>query len=131
MEEFIKAAGAVLVTLILGSLLSARYKAYGSILTMGVCTMILLLGLRVFAPVMEFLRQLEELAGLQSDIIKILLRVSGVGILSEIIVLLCNDSGNASLGHGIRTLSTGVVLWMSLPIFQALVDLIRQILEGI
>ena len=122
MEEFIKAAGVVLITLIISALLSSKEKSYATVLIMGVCS----ISLRI-----TFDRQLEALSCLQSDVIKILLKVSGIGILTEITVLLCTESGNASLGQSLRMLSTAVILWMSLPIFQALLDLIRQILEGI
>lgn len=126
-----KAAGLVLIALILSSLVAARDKAFSSVLTMGVCTMVLIFALQFLSPVMVFLRQLEELALLQSDMMKILLKVCGIGILTEITALLCTDSGNASLAQSLRTLSTAVILWMSIPIFQALLDLIREILEGI
>jgi stage III sporulation protein AD len=131
MEEFCKAAGVVLLTLIICTLLSSRDKSFAAVLLMGVSSMVLLLGFRMFSPVMDFLRQLEAIAGLQSDVMKILLKVTGIGILTEITVLLCTESGNGSLGQSLRTLSTAVILWMSLPVFQALLDLIRQILEGI
>lgn len=131
MDMVWKAAGLVLIALILSSLVAARDKAFSSVLTMGVCTMVLIFALQFLSPVMDFLRQLEELALLQSDMMKILLKVCGIGILTEITALLCADSGNASLAQSLRTLSTAVILWMSIPIFQALLDLIREILEGI
>lgn len=131
MDMVWKAAGLVLIALILSSLVAARDKAFSSVLTMGVCTMVLIFALQFLSPVMDFLRQLEELALLQSDMMKILLKVCGIGILTEITALLCTDSGNASLAQSLRTLSTAVILWMSIPIFQALLDLIREILEGI
>jgi stage III sporulation protein AD len=131
MGDFVKAAGAVLITIVLSMLLSSRDKYWSSVLTMGVCAMVLLLGLSYLAPVMEFLCQLESLAGLQGDMMKILLKACGIGILTEITVLLCTDSGNASLGQSLRILSTAVILWLSLPLFQALLELIREILEGI
>ena len=63
--------------------------------------------------------------------VKILMKVTGIGILTEITVLLCADSGNSSLGQSLRTLSTGVILWLALPIFQAMLDLVQSILEGL
>ena len=131
MADFAKAAGAVLITIVLSLLLSSRDKSWASVLTMGVCAMVLLSGMSYLNPVLEFIRQLETLAGLQSDMIKILLKTSGIGILTEITVLLCADSGNTSLGQSLRILSTAVILWLSLPLFQSLLELIRKILEGI
>lgn len=131
MGGFLQAAGAVLIGLILTQLLSNRDKSYASMLSMGVCAMVLLLGLSYLAPVVDFLRELETLGNLHSEMIKILLKVAGIGILTEISALLCTDSGNASLAQSLRILSAAVILWLSLPVFRALLDLIQRILEGV
>ena len=98
---------------------------------MGVCAMVLFLGSGYLEPVVSFLAELERLGNLQPDLVKILLKAAGIGILTEITALLCTDSGNSSLGQSIRTLSAGLILCLSLPIFQALLSLIQEILEGI
>lgn len=131
MGSFFQAAGAVLITVILTLMLSARDKSYASILSMAVCAMILLLGLSYLEPVIGFLRELEAMGNLQGENIKVLLKVGGIGILTEIAALLCADSGNASLAQSLRILSTAVILWLSLPVFQALLELIQGILEGV
>lgn len=131
MGAFLQAAAAVLIALILTQLLSSRDKSYASMLSMAVCAMILLLGINYLAPVVDFLRELENIGNLHGDMVKILLKVAGIGILTEISALLCTDSGNASLAQSLRILSSGVILWLSLPVFRALLDLIQRILEGI
>lgn len=131
MGGFLQAAAAVLIGLILTQLLSNRDKSYASMLSMGVCVMVLLLGLRYLAPVVDFLRELEALGNLHSEMVKILLKVAGIGILTEISALLCTDSGNASLAQSLRILSAAVILWLSLPVFRALLELIQRILKGV
>ena len=131
MTEFLQAAAAVLMGLILSQLLSNRDKSFASLLSMGICAMVLLLGLRYFNPVVDFLRELEDLGNLQSDLVKILLKVTGISIVTQIASLLCADSGNGSLAQSLRILSSGVILWLSLPVFRALLELIHRIMEGI
>lgn len=131
MEGYFQAAGAVLITLILTMMLSARDKSYAAILSMAVCAMLLLLGMRYLEPVIAFLRELEALGNLQTDLVRILFKAAGIGILTELAALLCTDSGNGSLAQGLRILSTAVILWLSLPVFQALLELIQGILEGV
>lgn len=130
MAGYFQAAGAVLIGLILVSVVSARDKSVSSLLSMGICAMVLLLGLNYLEPVVAFVQELEELGNLQPEMVRILLKVAGIGILSEITALLCADSGQASLGQSIKILSAGVILWLSLPVFQALLDLIGDILGG-
>lgn len=130
MGSFFQAAGAVLIALILTLLLSARDKSWASLLSMTVCALVLILGIRYLEPVVAFLRELEALGNLQPDLVKVLMKVGGIGILTEITALLCSDSGNASMGQSIRILSSAVILWLSLPVFQALMDLVQEILGG-
>lgn len=131
MGLYFQAVGAVLIALILTLLLSARDKSSASLLSMGVCSMVLIIGLTYLEPVVSFLGELENLGNLQPEMVRILLKVGGIGILAEISALLCADSGNASLGQSIKILSSGLILWLSLPVFQALMNLVQDILGGI
>lgn len=130
MDGFFQAAGAVVILVILCLLVSSRDKSFGALLAMAGCVMILTLGLSYLSPVVTFLQELEALGDLQPELVKILLKVSGIGILTEITALLCADSGNTSLAQSLRIMSAGVILWLALPVFQALLDLIHTILEG-
>lgn len=129
MERFLQGSAAVLIGVILISLISCRDKSFSSVLSIAICTIVLLGCLSYLEPVLSFMRELDEMVLVQHDFLRILLKVTGIGIISEIICLLCSDSGNASLGQGLRMLSTVVILFLSLPIFRALLDLIRDILE--
>lgn len=131
MAAFFQAAAGVLLTVILSLILAGRDKSMSAVLTMAVCTMVLFLAMNYLQPVIKFLEELEALGSLQSDLVKVLLKAGGIGIVTEIAALLCTDSGNASLAQSLRFLSSAVILWLSLPVFQALLSLIREILEGI
>ena len=131
MEGFFQAAAAVLVTVVLCLTVSAQSKSFSAILAMGVCTMILLLGLQYLEPVSDFLTELESLGNLDGEMVKILLKTALIGILTEITALLCADSGNGSLAQSLRIVGAAVILWLSLPVFRGLLDLVQKILEGI
>ncbi len=131
MEGYFRAAGAILITLVLTQLVSGRDKSFGLVLGMTVCALVLSTGMIYFQPVVDFMRQLEVLGNLQPELVKILLKVTGVCILTEVVSLLCTDSGNTSLAQSLRICGSGLVLWLALPVFQALLDLIQRILEGV
>ena len=57
-----------------------------------------------------------------------MLKAVGIGVISEIAVLICQDSGNAALGKGLQLLATIVVLWLALPLMQGLLELVQKIL---
>jgi hypothetical protein len=50
---------------------------------------------------------------------------------AEIAGLICTDAGNAALAKTIQILATAVILWLTLPLMQALLDLVRKIMEGV
>ena len=131
MDSYFQAAGAVILGIFLAKTLSEWNKSWATILSMSVCILVLLSGIRYLEPVLDFLRELETLGNLQGDMMKILLKTSGVGIITEITALLCADSGNTSLGQSLRILSSAVILWLSLPIFRGLLVLIQDILGGV
>lgn len=59
----------------------------------------------------------------------ILLKAVGIGLVSEIAGLVCTDAGNGSLGKALQMLGSAVILYLSLPIFTAILELIREILR--
>lgn len=128
MELYWKAAAAVLLTAVLTLAVGKQDKDIGLLLSLAVCTMVAAATLSYLEPVLDFLRRLEELGDLQGDMMGILLKAVGIGLVAEIAGMICADSGNASLGKTIQILSAGVILWLSLPIFTALLDLVQQIL---
>lgn len=131
MATFLQATGAALVGVILCMMLSTKGKETGLLLSMGVCCMLCLVAMQYLQPVIAFLEQLEELGGLDENLVGILLKAAGIGFLSEIAGLVCEDAGNKSMGKALQILGTGVILWLSIPLFQSLLDLISQILGDI
>ena len=122
MSLFWKAAAAVLLAVVLGLSLG-KQKDIGVLLTMAVCCMVAMIAISYLEPVLDFLRELETLGDLQGDMLGILLKAVGIGLVSEIAGLVCTDAGNGSLGK------TAVILYLSLPIFTAMLELIREILR--
>lgn len=131
MELFWKAAAAALITAVLGLTLGKQAKDISTLLTMAVCCMVVVIAFAYLEPVLDFLRELEALGDLQGDMLGILLKALGIGLVAEVAAMVCADAGNASLGKTVQMLGGAVILYLSLPIFNALLELIRQILGEI
>ena len=121
-----KAAGAALIAVLLGLMLGRQDML--ALLTLAGCTLVGLAVLSFLEPVVEFLRRLGQLGDLVGEFVKILLKAVGVGMVTELTAMLCRDGGNASLGQALQMLGSAVILWMSIPLFEALMDLIQRIL---
>lgn len=131
MDPFLKAAALVLLAVILALALGSKGKETGILLTMAACVMVMILGISYLQPVMDFLRKLETLGNLNGDMTGILFKVAGIGIISEIVGMVCTDAGNSSLGKALNIAAAGAILWLSIPIFDALLELIQRILGEI
>lgn len=131
MELFVKTCGAVLLAVILILTLGTRSKDLSMVLGMAVCCMAALIAMEYLRPVIGFISQLEEMGGLDHSMVRILLKVVGIGLVSEIAALVCTDSGSSSLGKAVKLLGSAVILWLSLPLYSMLVELLRKILGGL
>lgn len=128
MTLYLQASAAVLLAVILILTLGSRGKEMGTLLAIAVCAMAAVAALRYLEPVKDFLTQLEKLGGMNSSMISILLKAVGIGMVSEIAALICNDSGNSSLGKTLQILGSAVILWLSIPLFTMLMELLQRIL---
>lgn len=131
MEVFMKACGGVLITLVLGFAVGKSWKEAGLLLGLCAVCMVTVLSVGYLTPVIDLLRSLQQDSGLDSDLMNALLKISGIGLTAEIAGLICTDAGNAGLGKSISLMGTAVILWLSVPLFTELLDLVRQILGGI
>lgn len=126
-----KAAAAALIAAMLGIILQKQGKEYALVLLLAVGAMGTCLALNYIRPVLSFLERLRDLANLDNDVLKILLKAVGIGMIGEICGAICSDSGNSSLAKMLQILSAAAILWLSLPIMEQVMDLIVEVLEGL
>lgn len=131
MELFFQATAAILLAVVLSLTLGSQSKETGILLTVAVCVMVMMIGMSYLQPVVDFLRMLETAGNLSGDMTAVLFKVAGIAIISEIAGMVCADAGNSSLGKSLNLLATAVILWLSIPIFNALLELILDILGEI
>ncbi len=126
MELFLRACGAVLIAVVLAITLGK--KDIAMVLTMMVCCLVTGIAFYYLEPVLKLIRQIQQQGNLNGHLIGVLLKAVGIGLITEIAVLVCNDSGNASLGKSLQILGSCVILWLSIPLFTSLLEIIQQIL---
>lgn len=125
---FLQVCGGVLLAVIMVLSLKSNSRELATILAVAVCAMTALAALQYLRPVLTFLDALENLGELDRDMIAVLLKATGIGIVTEIATLVCKDAGNESMGKSLQLLGTAVILYLSVPLFTALIDLLQKIL---
>ena len=131
MGIFLKACGATVIALVLVLIVGKNSKDFALVLTALVCCMVALTAMEYIRPVLDFVAKLEALGGLDHNMIRILLKVAGIGLITEICSLVCTDSGSASLGKVMKLLGSSVMIWLSLPLYAMLIELLQRILGAI
>lgn len=128
MEGFWQGTAGVLLAMVVGIAISRQGKESHLLLTMAVCCMVAGLAVSYLSPVISYIRQLQSISHMDSELLQILLKAVGVGLVGEIAALICTDSGNAALGKAVQLLSTAAILSISLPLLQTLLELLQDIL---
>ena len=129
MNEYLRWAAVALVGVILALVVGRQSKDMSLLLTLAVCVMLCLAAVTFLEPVTELLRELRRLGSLDSEAITIALKCTGIGLLSELIGLICADAGESAMGKALEILSAAAILWLSLPLIRELLKLIEGVLS--
>ena len=128
MTLFLQVSGGVLLSVILVLTLKGQKKEFGTILAVSICCICATAAMHYLQPVLTFLGSLEDIGGLDREMVSTLLKVTGIGIIAEIANLVCKGAGNESMGKALQLLGSAVILYLSLPVFNALIGLLQRIL---
>ena len=131
MDIFFKMISISLITAILGLVLSKESKDIALLISITACVMIMWVGFSYLSGVLSFFDTLMDVTQIDSDMLTILLKATGVGILGEITALVCSDAGNGALGKAVQVTSSLVIMWIALPLFEGLLQLIESVMEGL
>lgn len=131
MEKYFVAVAGILMTVILS--LTLRKQNGELALLLSICGCILAFGVAAvfLEPILAFLQNLRKITAIDSQMLGILLKVTGVAFLSEIAGTVCADAGNSALGKTLQMLAALVILYLSLPMMTALLELVEKILGSI
>lgn len=120
-----------MIAVVFYQLLSKRDKDIALLLTMLVCAMVAITAVYFLEPVIDFVEQLRTMAELDNQMLEIMLKTVGIGLLAEIVGHICTDAGNGALAKVVQLLTTAVILWLALPLFSGLLELLENILGEI
>lgn len=131
MELFWKVAAGVLVAVILILTLSKNSRDLALLMGLCVCVLVFTAAVSYIQPVVQFINRLQSEAGLDGNMVSVLLKAVGIGLVGEIAGLICGDSGNQALGKAVTWFSSAVILYLTLPMLTKLLELMEKILGEI
>lgn len=131
MEIFLKSTACILIAVLLCLVLSKNGKDYSMLLTLAVCTMVLLSAVLYLQPILTFLEKLVLLGDLNTELLNMLLKIAGISFISQIASLVCADTGNKVLEKTLQILSVITVLWLAVPILEEMLQMMESLLEAV
>ena len=78
--------------------------------------------------IINLLTNLSKKTGINAEYLNILLKITGIAILTEFAVSICKDSGESAIASKIDFGGKIIVISMSIPIISALLELILKIM---
>ena len=131
MDKFIQASALALLTVIICLVLSKQGKEIALLLSILACCILGSMMVSYLEPLLDLMSNLRQTAQLDTQLLEVLMKAVGIGVLAEIAGLVCADAGNGTLAKTLQLLGSAVILWLSIPLFHRLLELVSSILGEI
>lgn len=127
--EIIKIIGVAFTVAITALLLKSTKPELSFAVTVTGIIIILLFIVDALQDTLTFFSQLAQIAGVQNGLLKILLKIVGVGYLTEFCAGILNDFGSNSIADKVVLGGKISILILSVPIIEGLLNLISGFLQ--
>lgn len=127
MTAYLQLIGGVLMGLILWVMVSRYSKDGALLLSVAVCVMALIAAASYIKPILELIRRLRDLSGMDGSLFSPVIKSVGIGLISEITAMICGDAGNSAMAKVVQIIAAAVILWLSIPLMDALLGLIGEL----
>lgn len=128
METFWKAIAVIILTVILGVTLGKTEKDISVVLSVTACSIIMIIAMQYLEEVIAFLWQLSSKESEQIPSIKIILKITGVALVTELTTLISSDAGNSSLGKAVEILGNAAILNLALPLLETFLTILQELM---
>lgn len=126
--DIIKIIGVGITALIIIIILKQYKPEFTVYVSLIAGAIILFMVMDKLSGVVSILTSLTEKTGVGSTFLKILLKITGIAILTEFAVSICKDSGEAAIASKIDLGGKIIIISISIPIITALLELIINIM---
>ena len=128
MSEIIKIVGIGILALIVIIILKQYRPEFAMYISILAGIAILLIAMQRMGEVVTLIQSISERASINSKFLGILLKITGIAILTEFAVSICKDSGESAIASKIEIGSKVVIISMSIPIISSLLEVMLNML---
>lgn len=128
MSEIIKIIGIGILALIVIIILKQYRPEFAIYISILAGIAIILIAMQKMGEVVSLIQSIAERASINSKFLSILIKITGIAILTEFAVSICKDSGESAIASKIEIGSKVVIVSMSIPIISSLLEVMLNIL---
>lgn len=130
MSSFLQLSALALITVVLVLVVQKHNHAIAFALAVAGCCVCGVLLCELASPVLDFLTQLAETAGIDDAMLSPLLKTVGIGLLTQFSADVCSDAGQNALAKIAQTGGTVLCICLSMPLLQAVLSLVQSMIGG-
>ncbi len=127
--DIIKIIGIGFIGLVISSIFKEYKKEYVIYISLVCGLIIFFICLEKLSHVILLLNNLAKKVGTNSYFILLLLKITGIAILSEFAVSICKDAGETSIASKIDLGSKVIIMGISIPIINTLLETLLGIIQ--
>ena len=128
MEEIIKIVGIGLIALVIVIILKQYRPEYTIYVSIFAGVLILTLTMGKISGIINLLKSISDKTYINKQFLGILLKITGIAIITEFAVSICIDAGEKAIASKIEIGSKVIIIALSIPIISSLLELIVEIL---
>ena len=122
--DIFKVIGVAIVGAICSLLLKNSSSNFSSLAVISTGIIILIIALNSLTEVVIAFEEIVDKTGVDNELFALLVKIIGVGYLTEYSVSLCNDFDCVSIGKKLAFAGKIVIFLMALPVVKTLVELV-------
>ena len=126
--DIVKVIGVAFVTTFAVMILRPTKPELAAVVSIAGGVLVLLMFVDSLKAVTEGFASIVQKAGIKSDVFTALLKIIGIGYLTEFAAGICSDAGNGSMAQKVNLAGKVVILVLALPIIDNLIQIIIGIL---
>lgn len=126
--DIVKIIGVGITALIISVIIKQYKPEFAMYISIIAGIIILFLIIDKMYGIVTLLTNLSRKTGMNAEYLTILLKITGIAILTEFAVSICKDSGESAIASKIDLGGKVIVISMSIPIISALLEIIMKII---
>ncbi len=128
--EILKIIGIGIVALVISIILKQYRPEFSIYISLLAGTLILLISMDKLSGIIQILMNLSNKTSINKDFLIIILKITGIAILTEYITSVCNDAGESAIASKVDFGGKAVMMSLSIPIINGLLETITKILPS-